>query len=311
MKNQYSPTGHTLGSHKGELPFQTRPPLPYALAAPESHGAPAYVVYKVGSDPEDYQFFNEPPKEVPHGYACAYIPDSSNPVRSTQQAAGGISGMDADKQAWLAKYATGPSHDNTYSAPGAQTVDQICAIFRDQFGILPKRRTIGYTKPYHRDYDLIPLPPKYRLPKFTKFNGSEGSSSIEHVSRYLAQLGMVSVSNPLRVRFFSQSLTGPTFRWYTALGPDSIRTWKQLEEQFHVQYHSEAVEVGIADLALVRQKQGETVAEYIQRFIEVKNRCYSTRITEKEAVELASVGLAKPIKDMGFQLEFNSLEHLV
>jgi hypothetical protein len=48
MKNQYSPTGPTLGSHKGELPFQTRPPLPYALTAPESHGAPAYVEYKVG-----------------------------------------------------------------------------------------------------------------------------------------------------------------------------------------------------------------------------------------------------------------------
>jgi hypothetical protein len=31
----------------------------------------------------------------------------------------------------------------------------------------------------------------------------------------------------------------------------------------------------------------------------------------KEAVELASLGLAKPIKDVGFQLEFNSLAHLV
>jgi hypothetical protein len=64
-------------------------------------------------------------------------------------------------------------------------------------------------------------------------------------------------------------------------------------------------------LAQVRQKGGETVAEYIQRFREVKNRCYSTRITEKEAVKLASLGLAKLIKDMGFQLEFNSLAHLV
>jgi hypothetical protein len=82
MKYQYSPSGPNLGSHKEELPFQTRPPLPYALAALESHGAPAYVVYKVGGDPVDYQFFNEPPKEVPHGYACACIPDSSNPVRS-------------------------------------------------------------------------------------------------------------------------------------------------------------------------------------------------------------------------------------
>jgi hypothetical protein len=157
--------------------------------------------------------------------------------------------MDANKQAWLAKYATGPSHDNIYSAPGAQTMDQISAILRDQFDILPKRRMIGYTKPYPSDYDLIPLPPKYRLSEFTKFNGSEGSSSIEHVSRYLVQLGMISVSDPLRVRFFPQSLTGPAFRWYTSLGPDSIRTWKQLEEQFHVQYHSEAAEAGIADLA--------------------------------------------------------------
>jgi hypothetical protein len=35
-----------------------------------------------------------------------------------------------------------------------------------------------------------------------------------------------------------------------------------------------------------------------------------THITEKEAVELASLGLTKSIKDMGFQLEFNSLPHL-
>jgi hypothetical protein len=183
MKNQYIPIGPTLGSHKGGLSFQTRLPLPYALAAPESHGAPAYVIYKVGGDPGDYQFFNELPKEVPHGYACTYIPDSSNPVCSIQQVAGGVSGMDDDKQAWLDKYATGPSHDNKYSAPGAQTTDQISAILRDQFDILPKRRMIGYTKPYPSDYDLIPLPPKYQLREFTKFNGSEGSSSIEHVSR--------------------------------------------------------------------------------------------------------------------------------
>jgi hypothetical protein len=95
------------------------------------------------------------------------------------------------------------------------------------------------------------------------------------------------------------------------LGPDSIRTWKQLEEQFHIQYHSKAVEAGIADLDQVRQKRGETVTEYIQRFREVKNRRYSTRILEKEAVELASLGLVKLIKDLVFQLEFNSLAHLV
>jgi hypothetical protein len=84
MKHQYSPTGPTLGSYKGELPFLARPPLPYALAAPESHGSPAYVDYKVGGDPMDHQFFSEPPKEIPHGYICAYIPDSNNLVHSVR-----------------------------------------------------------------------------------------------------------------------------------------------------------------------------------------------------------------------------------
>jgi hypothetical protein len=36
-----------------------------------------------------------------------------------------------------------------------------------------------------------------------------------------------------------------------------------------------------------------------------------TRISEKEAVELASLGLLKPIRDLAFQFEFTSLAHLV
>jgi hypothetical protein len=48
VKHQYSPTGPTLGSHKGELPFQAKLLVAYAFAAPESHDSAAYVVYKVG-----------------------------------------------------------------------------------------------------------------------------------------------------------------------------------------------------------------------------------------------------------------------
>src|SRR4051812_16888333 len=308
MKHQYSPSGPALGTHQGEGELQTRPRLPFTCAAPEPQGSSAYVVYKIGGNPNDCQFLYEPPKEIPHGYMCTYVPDCNNPARADQGAAGGSSDVDADKQAWLAKYATGTRREN--STPANHTMEQISTILRDQFGILPKKKAIGYSKPYPHEYDLIPLLPKYRLPEFTKFNGSEGASSVEHVSRYLAQLGVASASDPLCVRFFAQSLTGPAFGWYTSLPPDSIRTWKQLEEQFHVQYHSEATEAGIADLAQVRQKRGETVSEYIQRFRAVKNRCYSARLTEREAVELAALGLAAPIKDLAFQVEYNSLAHM-
>ncbi|KAK1629252.1 hypothetical protein QYE76_003567 [Lolium multiflorum] len=243
MKHQYSPSGPALGTHQGEIPFYTRPPLPYTLAAPQQQGSPAYVVYKVGGDPGDYQFLYEPPKEIPHGYVCTYVSDCNNWMNQITAGgiagAGGSSGADVEKQAWLAKYATGTSHES--STASAPTVDQISAILRDQFGILPKKRTIGYSKPYPNEYDLIPLPPKYRLPDFTKFSGSEGSSSIEHV----------------------------------------------------------------------RQRRGETVSEYIQRFRTVKNRCYSVRLSEKEAVELAIAGLSAPLKDLTFQADYNSLAHMV
>ncbi|KAK1651064.1 hypothetical protein QYE76_068869 [Lolium multiflorum] len=327
MERRYSPSGPALGTHQGEVQLHTRPPLPYAMAAPQQQGSPAYVVYKVGGDPGDYQFLYEPPKEIPHGYVCTFVPDCNNWTQAIQAPTGGIAGAgaivpaggttaaagslgaEAEKQAWLAKYTTAPVQES--SAATTSTADQISAVLRDQFGILPKKKIIGYSKPYPNEFDLIPLPPKYRLPDFNKFSGSEGSSSIEHVSRYLAQLGMASASDQLRVRCFSQSLTGPAFGWYTSLQPNSVRSWKQLEEQFHTQYHSEATEAGIAELAQVRQRRGETVSEYIQRFRTVKNRCYSVHLTEKEAVELAVAGLAASFKDLTFQVEYNSLTHLV
>ena len=204
--------------------MQSRPPVSYSLAAAGQQGSSIYVVYKIGGDPGEGQFLSEPPKEITHGYMCVSIPDNISTTRTGQLVGTAASRADAEKQAWLAKYATGPSAEP--SAPGVISVEQVSAVLRDQFGILPKRKAIGYSKPYPSDYDLIPLPPKYRLPEFTKFSGSEGASSIEHVGRYLTQLGMISVSDPLRVYFFSQSLTGSAFGWYTSLPPDSIRTWR-------------------------------------------------------------------------------------
>ncbi|KAK1613552.1 hypothetical protein QYE76_019069 [Lolium multiflorum] len=288
MERRYSPSGPVLGTHQGEMQLHTRPPLPYAMAAPQQQGSPAYVVYKVGGDPGDYQFLHDPPKEIPHGYVCTYVPDCNNWTQAIQAPPGGIAGAgaivpagrttaaagslgaEAEKQAWLAKYTTAPVQES--SAATTSTADQISAVLRDQFGILPKKKIIGYSKPYPNEFDLIPLPPKYRLPDFNKFSGSEGSSSIEHVSRYLAQLGMVSAS-----------ATGEVL---LAI-PHRSSVW------------------------MVRQKRGETVAEYIQRFRTVKNRCYSAHLTEKEAVELAVAGLAASFKDLTFQVEYNSLTHLV
>ena len=109
IKNQYSPLGPILGSHRGEDSLQSRPPVSYSLAAAGPQSSPIYVVYKIGGDPGEGQFLSEPPKEIPHGYTCVYIPDNINPTRTGHLVGTRASGADAEKQAWLAKYATGPS----------------------------------------------------------------------------------------------------------------------------------------------------------------------------------------------------------
>ena len=58
--------------------------MTFSFAAPKPQSAPIYVVHKIGGDPGEGQFLTEPPKEIPHGYTCAYIPDSVSPARSVQ-----------------------------------------------------------------------------------------------------------------------------------------------------------------------------------------------------------------------------------
>ena len=86
--------------------MQSRPPVSYSLAAVGPQSSLIYVVYKIGGDPGEGQFLSEPPKEIPHGYTCVYIPDNINPTRAGQLVSTGASGADAEKQAWLVKYAT-------------------------------------------------------------------------------------------------------------------------------------------------------------------------------------------------------------
>ncbi|KAK1668995.1 hypothetical protein QYE76_057154, partial [Lolium multiflorum] len=131
MSHQYSPSGPALGTHQGELPLQSRPPLPYALAAPaEVPATPAFVVYKIGGDPSDYQFLAEAPKEIPQGYACTYVPDCGNWALSNQATTLGAPAKQEERRqqslrsrTWLTKYAT-PTKLRASSCVGSELEKQ-------------------------------------------------------------------------------------------------------------------------------------------------------------------------------------------
>ena len=99
---------------------------------------------------------------------------------------------------------------------------RVTKMMKNQFGLKQKGQTFLYKCPYLEWYNLVALPTKYRLPEFAKFTGQDSTCIIEHVSQYLTQLGEASVEEELRVCFFSLSLLGPAFTWFSSLAVNSI-----------------------------------------------------------------------------------------
>ena len=83
------------------------------------------------------------------------------------------------------------------------------------------------------------------------------------------------------------SLSGTAFSWFSALAPNSIQTRSQLERKFHEYFFNGDNELRLCHLTSVKQKHDESVAEFIRRFRDTKNQCYSLIIFERDVAELA------------------------
>jgi len=193
----------------------------------------------------------------------------------------------------------------------AYWADKIAEVMRDQFGIKPKVNTYSYRTLYPPAYDLIPLPNWYKVPDFTKFSGQDDTSTMEHVNRFIIQCGEAANRDELRVRLFSSSLSGSAFTWFISLSSNSVITWADLEMQFHKYFFSGVHEKKITDLVRLRQHNDELVGSFVHRLRDVKNKCYSLDLDDRQLADLAFQGLLPHIKDKYASQEFESLSHLV
>ena len=138
---------------------------------------------------------------------------------------------------------------------------------------------------------MVALPTNYRFLEFPKFTGQDSTSTIEHVSRYLTQLGEASIEDDNRIRFFSLSLSGLAFTWFSSLPINSIANWTDLEKKFHTYFYTGTRERKITDLTTIRQRTNESGAEFLQRFRETRNLCFSLNLTDDQLAALAVQGM--------------------
>ena len=186
----------------------------------------------------------------------------------------------------------------------------ISTIIRNTFGIEAEDRAREYQKPYPEFYDIIPYPRGYKIPEFTKFSGEDSRTTWEHVGQFLAQCGEAN-SDTFKLRLFSLSLSGNAFTWFTSLPANSIHTWAQLEQKFHDYFHTNETELKLSDLTSVRHKYNESVADYIERFRDIKSRCFSLKITDKDLANIAYDGLLDSIKERLNGQIFLDVDHVL
>nr|ABA92716.2 retrotransposon protein, putative, unclassified [Oryza sativa Japonica Group] len=167
-----------------------------------------------------------------------------------------------------------------------------------------------YRHPYPEWFERVPLPARYKVPDISNFSGQDNVSTYEHVNRFLAQCGEASAVDALRVRLFPFSLSGLAFTWFSSLPYNSVNGWADLEKQFHSYFYNGIHEMKLSDLTAIRQRHDESVQDYIQRFRETRNRCYSLALTDSQLADLAFQGLIAPIKEKFPSQEFESLSHL-
>jgi hypothetical protein len=131
----------------------------------------------------------------------------------------------------------GPSGVQGSESPMDILVNKMAEMMQNQFGLKPKNQIHAYKSPFLEWYNKVGLHSGVKAPSdFTKFSGTDDTSTVEHISRYLIQLGESGTEDAWRIRYFPLSLTGPAFTWFTSLPQHSIGTWADLEKMFHAYF---------------------------------------------------------------------------
>jgi hypothetical protein len=94
------------------------------------------------------------------------------------------------------------------------------------------------------------------------------------------------------------------------LPPQSVGTWRELEQKFHAHYFSGSTEKKLIDLTTLKQRHNETPLEFLRRFREVKGMCFSLTLPDDRLADMAVVGMLPAVREKLFGMEFDNLGQL-
>jgi len=152
----------------------------------------------------------------------------------------------------------------------------------------PSQTSLLYSKPYTKRIDNLRMPNGYQPPKFQQFDGKGNPK--QHVAHFIETCENSGTRGDLLVKQFVRTLKGNAFDWYTDLEPETIDSWEQLEREFLNRFYSTRRIVSMIELTATKQRKGEPVIDYINRWRALSLDC-KDRLTELSAVEMCTQGM--------------------
>src|SRR5213592_116911 len=83
-------------------------------------------------------------------------------------------------------------------------------------------------------------------------------------------------NDPVRTRLFISTLKEVAFEWFRKLPKGSTTCWDDLEALFLSRFFEEEADINMHTLLLAKQKEGELVKNFIERFREFAMSSRST-----------------------------------
>src|SRR4051812_18109051 len=73
-------------------------------------------------------------------------------------------------------------------------------------------------------------------------------------------------NDPVQARLFISTLKGVAFKWFRKLPKGFITCWDDLDALFLSRFFEEEADINMHTLLLTKQKEGELVKDFIERF---------------------------------------------
>ena len=88
---------------------------------------------------------------------------------------------------------------------------------------------------------------------------------------------------------------------------NSIANWSDLEKKFHTYFYNGTGERKITDLTTIKRRANESSAEFLQRFRETRNLCFSLNLTDDHLATLVVQEILPTWREKLLGQEFDKL----